>query len=291
VTLPIILALLTAVLFGLNAIPAKKLTEETYGDIELTWIHYGIGTVALWIYAFSFGTFRLTSDFSLYLVLGLAGNAAAITFYFRAVRNTELSIAMPLFSLSPLYIIVTSYLMLGETINFGGAAGIMLIVIGAYFLGCSKGNISSWTAPVRALLQDRGARYALLASFTWAFTSNIDKLALRESDPAYYPAIFSLSMAVIYAPLVTKKKRWGRVIPHSPRLMFLVILFGLTSAAMIACQMAAIAELPVAYVIAIKRAGLLIGVVVAAMSGESGIIWKLSGALIILAGVIAIILS
>ncbi|MEK8022265.1 MAG: EamA family transporter [Candidatus Hydrogenedentota bacterium] len=277
------LAALTAVFFGLNAYPARTLGRRGRRAPEVAWMNFTISAPILFMVALAWGNWRFQPGFFSGLAAGVAGNMIAYTLYFRAIRDTDLSIALPLVSLSPLFMLFTSRWMLGEEMTSTGTAGVVCVAIGAYLLGCARDR-SDLAAPFRALWRDKGARSALAVSVVWSITSNIDKYCVRLSDPFTYSAIFALCSSVIYLPLLycVKPSRDAPALRHDAGI---AVALGISSALMVLCQMSAILLIPVPYVIAIKRAGMLIGIADAVYRRESGLAWRLAGSLLILAGI------
>ncbi len=282
------LAAATAVLFGLNALPARALRRRGWNEFQVAWVNTAVGLVPLLLAAWAWGGGVLRPGFFASLALGVAGNMLAFTLYYRALGIGELSIVLPLVSISPLFMLVTSRVMIGERIPPAGALGVVLIVLGAWFLGAARDR-ASLLAPLRALWRDPAARIAVFVAFIWSITSNIDKQCVAASDSFTYPAIFSAVTTLAYAPLAWRRDRGEAMRQASSSTLGLGLMLGLLHSGMILCQMNALGYLPVPYVIAVKRSGLLVGVLAGWWRKEPGIAWRLAGAVIILSGVVILL--
>lgn len=283
------LALLTAFLFGCAAYPAKRLAEDGWSEYSLLFVNFAIGFVPLLGATLLWGEWTFSDDFWLAFPVVIVGNLIAVTSYYRAMKMSELSIVMPLVSLSPVFMIVTSRIIVNESLSNAGVAGVVLVVAGAYFLGCSKDR-GTLMAPFRALLRDKGAQWALLVSFIWSITANFDKVCVLNSNPLAYPTLFSIVMAFVSVPILWRVNRFQEIrnLRADPNIN--VAVLGLLYGSMLACQMSAVAVMAVPYVIAIKRAGLLVGVIVGIVRKEDGLFWRILGSLFVLSGVCVILI-
>lgn len=286
----ILLAAATALLFGLNALPARSLRSSGWSEFHVAWANTAVGLVPLALAAAFWGGGAIREGFWASLAFGVAGNMFAFTLYYRALGLGELSIVLPLVSISPLFMLVTSRIMVGEHVTVGGASGVLLVVAGAWFLGAARDR-ADLLAPLRALWRDRAARIALLVAFLWSITSNLDKRCVAASDSFTYPAVFSAVTTLAYAPFAWWGSRSAVYARSGGRERGQAALLGLLHSTMLLCQMSALGFLPVPYVIAVKRAGLLVGVAADTWRGLPGTRWRLAGALLILAGIVILLVA
>jgi drug/metabolite transporter (DMT)-like permease len=283
-------AILTAFLFGANAFPAKRLTERGWNESTVAWMNFATGLPILWVAAATLGHWEFRPGFWSSLFAGMAGNFLAFTLYYRAIRLTDISIVLPLVSLSPVFMLVTSRMMLGESPSSAGLAGVLLVAGGVYMLGCSRDR-SSLFAPFHAIFRDRGARLALIVSFVWSITANFDKKCVLASDSYVYPACFATIALVLYAPIVGFRTQFRDLKSPGSAAWGWATALGASGAVMVLAQMTALAGMPAPYVIAVKRSGLLVGVAIGLLKGEKGAAWRLAGAAATVSGVAAILLG
>jgi drug/metabolite transporter (DMT)-like permease len=102
--------------------------------------------------------------------------------YMRAIKVSPLSLTLPFLAFTPIFIVLTGRLILGETVTPLGIAGILCIVTGAYFLNLSQARTGP-QEPFRAIFREPGSALMLLVSFIYSITSTLGKLAVLHSNP------------------------------------------------------------------------------------------------------------
>ncbi len=224
--------------------------------------------------------------------LFIGGSLYAITLilYMKAIKSSDLSITVPMLTFTPLFLLITSPLMVGEFPGIFGLIGIFLIVTGSYLLNINKKSHGyGYFAPFKALLKEKGPRLMLVVAFIWSITSNIDKIGLQNSSPLFWVIAVDAFVALLMFPLC-KSRGNGKTtqIPANLRALLKVGLFGgLTSA----CQMPAISLTLVAYVISIKRTSAIMGVLFGYLIfKEKGIRERLVGVIVMVLGILFITL-
>ena len=216
-------------------------------------------------------------------------NAIAYILFIKAISLAELSKVAPLTSFTPLFLIFTSPILLGEFPNIMGLVGVLAIVGGAYLLNLQEGQ-KRWLEPLVGLMQETGSQLMLTVAFIWSLTSNLDKIGIQNSAPIIWVFSVYLSITVMLLPLVlfrqtssmSQLRRSGKTL----------VTIGLLNAVTVASQMTALTLTLVAYVIAIKRTSTVFSVIFGALIfQEQGFKARLLGTSIMLLGVIAIALS
>ena len=81
-------------------------------------------------------------DGQLLLALLVSGsiNVIAVLLYFKAIKFGELSHVLPMLTFSPLFLLITSPLIVGEFPKLSGLIGIVMIVSGSYGFNIKKKN-------------------------------------------------------------------------------------------------------------------------------------------------------
>jgi drug/metabolite transporter (DMT)-like permease len=232
---------------------------------------------------------HLGNQFWMALFLGGGLNIIATILYMKAIKYSDLSISVPMVAFTPLFLLVTSPLMLNEFPRSFGLVGIVLIVAGSYILNI-KEKRRGYIAPFRALLKEKGSKLMLIVAFIWSITSNFDKVGVQNSSPIFWIIAIDTFIALVMAPIVFYKSR--RNINQISADLIALIPIGLFGALTAIFQMKAITLTYVAYVISIKRTSAIISV----LSGhlifnEKGIEERLIGALTMILGVLFITLS
>lgn len=260
----IIYALLTALFNALKSVSSKK-GLRSLDEYVVSWFIYFLPAVFILI-TFLFIKFpNFGPMFYPVLIIDCALSVVATVWSVRALLKSDLSIAMPMTAFTPLFMLATSYVMLGEFPSAAGFLGVILIVIGTYFLNI-KERKNGFVAPFLSLAKEEGAQLMLGAAFIWSVTANLDKMATLNSSPVFFSMAENLVMAVMLFPIAWK--RICRQRKEVEKEKFHLVSVGIFSALMTVFQMMAISQTLAVYVIAIKRLTILISIVL------GGVIFK-----------------
>ncbi|MFA6553024.1 MAG: DMT family transporter [Patescibacteria group bacterium] len=208
-----------------------------------------------------------------------------VALYFRALHTTDLSLTVPMLSFTPVIMLLTSYVLLHESVSWGGFAGIILIILGSYTLNIN--DQKNLLAPFRAMWHNAGVRAMLLVAVLFAVGAPLDKLIVRESDPFFGAAIIYFLLAVTCYAISRSINE--PALDRSPRL-WRSLLFGSLALSLVAISInLAYTYQIVPYVIAIKRLSIVFSVIIGGLFfREKNWRWRLAGAIILVAGAIII---
>jgi drug/metabolite transporter (DMT)-like permease len=224
------------------------------------------------------------AQFWIALLIGGSLNVISFLLYIKAIQITDLSLTVPLVSLTPLFLLFTSPLIVQENPTIADAIGIFLIVIGSYVLNLRERQ-NGYLAPLKALLRNRGSRYMLMVAFLWSITANFDKVGVVNSSPLFWSTALYSYLAVGMFPIALYKshQKFNQILPNLKPLM----VIGLFHAIAITFQMMAVTYTLVTQVIAIKRTSALISVWLGhVLFKEQGLQERLIGAAIMVFGVV-----
>jgi len=210
----------------------------------------------------------------------------ALLLYIKAISISPLSLTLPFLSLTPVFLIGTSYIILGESPDKTGLMGIILVVIGAYLLNVhtiKRGILE----PLKAVGKEKGSVLMIIVAFIFSITSNFGKVAVQHSSPIFFSVFYSaLLSAFLFLIVSFKTKRVLSKIVSQP-LLFLFI--GIVMAIMIITHLKAISLVEVSYMISVKRLSLIIGVIYGAVFfKETNIKERLLGSTVMVMGVVLI---
>lgn len=230
----------------------------------------------------------LNQQFWIALLIGASMNAVIALLYIKAIKLSDLSLAVPLVALTPLFMLLTSPLIVGEYPNFFDGIGVFFIVMGSYLLNI-KEKSQGYLAPFKALLHQPGSKLMLLVAFLWSITTNFDKIGVQNSSPIFWVFALLTTMSVLLLPVLLHKtsnpKR--QIIQYLPMLM----ATGFFNALGVICQMQALTMTLVVQVIALKRTSVLMGVLFGHfIFKEKDIQERFLGAAIMMGGVLFITL-
>ncbi len=206
-------------------------------------------------------------------------NGLAFWSYGRALARGDLSLVLPLINLSPVVLLLSGWLMLGERPTPLALVGVLLLVMGALELGRSgPGAAGLWGQP--------GARAMLLVALLWGIGAGIDKLGVRAAGTLTWVTTFNL---VVGLPLLLPALAAGEgegLRRHWPWLL----LLGLVGAAGMGLQMEALRRTAVVHVIAIKRLSTLFSALAGVIwLGENGGTLRLPAAAVMLIGAVMVL--
>ncbi|OGW51683.1 MAG: hypothetical protein A2Z50_07365 [Nitrospirae bacterium RBG_19FT_COMBO_42_15] len=194
------------------------------------------------------------STFWTALITALPLEIVALILYIKALKESPLSLTIPFLAFTPVFLILTSFLILGELPDKSGAAGVIFITAGAYSLNLhmkKKGLLK----PIMAIIKERGSLMMLIVSFIYSITSSLGKLAILHSSPIFFGAVYFIILALAFTPIVMFKSRnnLGQIIKNYKYFGFL----GFFHSLMVITHMVAMSLTQVTYMIAVKRTSLL----------------------------------
>src|SRR5690554_2059739 len=213
-----------------------------------------------------------------------------ILLYFKAIKRSELSVTVPLITLTPLFMLLTSPILIGEFPSGLGVVGIVLIVAGTYISNISDDS-KKFFAPFVSLMRNQGSRYMLLVAFIWSITSNIDKIGVEETSPIYWAFTKDFVILIYLIPIVLWKSKQPLLQIRNRRWPLLMV--GFFKSTSVVTQMFAIQFILVPYVISIKRASSVFIILFAFffMKERENFRNRLIGIIIIMIGLLSIAIS
>ena len=231
----------------------------------------------------------LGNQFWIALFVGGSLNVITTILYMKAIKHSDLSITVPMVTFTPLFLLLTSPLIVGEFPSLFGFIGVLLIVLGSYTLNIKQRH-AGYLAPFKTLLKEKGPKLMLLVAFIWSITSNFDKIGVLNSSPIFWVIAINIFITLTLLPIMLYKSRGSiQQILISHRTLLPI---GLFSALSLIFQMTAISLTLVAYVISIKRTSVVMTVLFGYLIfKEKGIKERLVGAVIMVIGVLFIVLS
>ncbi|NIM19200.1 MAG: EamA family transporter [Candidatus Latescibacteria bacterium] len=209
-------------------------------------------------------------------------NVLAALLYFEALKQTDLSLSIPMISFTPVFLILTSFLVLREIPSPSGAVGIVLIVLGSYVLHTGKDK-GTFFDPFKNIFRNKGVLYMLLVAFLYSITANFDKRVVQNSDPIFGSSMIFLFIGVSFLVISMVKAPRSRMKSWKNIYKFLPPGAAISMAA-VTINFAFTMQI-VPYVISIKRLSIVFSVLLGGvMFRERDISRRSIGALIMLAG-------
>jgi len=227
--------------------------------------------------------------FLIYLAIDVAFIALAQILLMKALQVSPISLCIPFMAFTPVFLIGTGYVVLGEKISEAKVLGVLLIVIGSLVMHRRLFS-TGWTAPFQAIIREKGSRYVLLVAFILAVTNPIEKQLILMSDPLTPAFGYGIGLVLFFGALaIIRRSECGAVMRKTPQW---AILGGVLDASALLLQYVTVTYLAVVITISIKRAGIILSILAGwLIFREKEIRDKLIAASVMLGGVLLIYLQ
>ncbi len=242
-------------------------------------VFFGSGIIQLALSIFN-GIPLIGDNFLPSLAVTALINVIAAILYLRAFKSTDLSLAMPMLSFTPVFLLLTSFVLLGEFPTSAGVAGIFLVVSGSYILNFRR-NMPILD-PFRKLMTNNGVMSMLSVAFLFSISVNFDKMLVLNSDIYFGSAIHLLILGISFF-LISEKK---------PVPLSRFALPAIASAFSTIFMNLALISTIVPYAVSIKRMSILFAVIIGGVYlKEKDFMSRVIGSAIMVLGAAMIILS
>jgi uncharacterized membrane protein len=229
------------------------------------------------------GTPRVDIGFWL-IVVSMGGlTSVAWILYTRAIKMSPLSSAIPMLSFTPVFLLVTSPIMIGESAGLLGLAGVLLVVLGTYVLS-AKDMREGYFAPFKALAKEKGALVMLLVAALFSIGANLFKIGIQYGEPLLFIAMYyAIASGLLFVMTLKKAKATKEAVGRNLKILLAI---GLTNAVVELSAMAAMQLAIVPYVISVKRTSIMFSTLYGHLFfGEIRTKERLTGTSIMLLGV------
>lgn len=257
----VLYALLSAIFIATTDPIAKKVLTKTGDEYVVGWSCLLLSVPFLAIYYFSNRIAPVSPELIRIMVFYvLPFEVFAAFLYYRALKLTDISLSVPFLALTPIFVLLTGFLILGERVSLIGIAGIALIAIGVYSINI-KAAKDGLLGPVKAILANKGSLYMALVSVIFSVTAVLSKKVMLLSSPQSAPLIYNLSISLALAPIVIYRLKKGTSVVGKGRAIILsYVALGLLSALSSICFFKAMSMTSAVYAVSIKRLSLLMSV-------------------------------
>ena len=214
--------------------------------------------------------------------------AIGVAFNINAFRHAPLSLTMPLLAFTPAFALVTGFLFLDEAPSISGAFGIVLIMLGSHIINMNGMNKpADILAPLKALANNKGSRYMIIASLLYGLTSVMGKMMVLRSSGVFtgVSVFLVMGLGILGFGLALGQLRFRELFSHP---VATAMLGGMTFLEVISHNIA-IGLIDAAYMISVKRLNGLFGVLFGwYFFQETQIRHRLAGAILMTAGAVFI---
>ena len=271
-----------------HALAKRDLVPATF------WIRIAVAAVFVLVLVFRTLTghpleIRSPGVFLIYLVLDVSLITVVMWLYFRALQVSPLSLCIPFLAFTPVFLIPSGFILLGQKPSPLKLVGVALIVVGSLVMH-RKLFAQGWLAPVKAVLHEKGSRYMLLVSLIFSITNPLDKKLVVMSDVFTESVSYGLGLCLSFFFLgrFLGGGKFGEALRGNMRW---IVLAGVLDGISLLLQLASYSYIDVVIAVSIKRAGIILSV----FSGwlffrERGITDKVIAASVMFAGVLILYL-
>jgi uncharacterized membrane protein len=282
----VIFAVLNPILDASRNVFSKKASLNV-DSLVVSWINNFIPLLFCLPIPF-FIEINFNEEFILAIIISGTINTAAAILYHRAISKGDISTVVPILSFTPLFLLITSPLIIGEYIKWKGIVGIILIVAGSYLLNVNlkKEGIFS---PLKSLLKNKGTRYMLIVSFILSISANFDRKGIESSSVLQYLLFINIYITIGTTIFSISKGKFSLQAVWSERKNLFFV--GIITSMAYFVHMTALSMTLVAYVIALKRTAGMISVFLGYFFlKEQNIKERLIGSTIMFTGVLFIVI-
>ena len=284
-----ILAFLTAVSESTKDYFSKKALT---GDIDEYTSSFALRFFALpvlLVILFFTGIPEIAPKFWIALFVSGGLNVFATILFMKSIQNSDLSLVIPMINFTPLFLLLTSPIIVGEFPDIYGLIGILLIVVGTYVLNLQEKD-KGILAPIKAIFKKKGPRLMLGVAFIWSITSNFDKWGVEGSSSYFW--VFASTVFISFFLFFIMLKFSEDSIDTIKKNAKALVPIGAVNSLKITFQMVALNFTLVPYVISIKRTSILWSMIIGFIffKERKEIKQRLLGGVLMIAGVIFITL-
>ncbi len=205
-----------------------------------------------------------------------------------AIKNMELSGALPLLVLTPGLVALFAYLILGEALSNLEIIGMILLLGGTYILERRGTDLFE---PLRVFIKSKNHHYIIIALLIFTTTSIMDKWLLRDFQlppKAFIPfQHLFLAFNFLLIVLFTEFGLFKKLKTHSKETWGFVILVSIFTVGYRYLQIETVKIAPVALVLTVKRSSVFFATIIGGkIFKEHNLIRKAVATLIMIAGAI-----
>ena len=168
---------------------SKKALDDNIDPYVVAWVRTGYAAPFVAVLIPFVDIPALDGVFYMATFMAVPLDIIAVLLYMKAIKVSPLSLTLPFLSLTPIFLIVTSYVILGEKPDKFGFIGIILVVIGAYLLNVHTIS-QGFLAPFMAIAKEKGSVLMIIVAFIFSIGACLGKISVQHSSPAFLSVIY-----------------------------------------------------------------------------------------------------
>ncbi len=208
-----------------------------------------------------------------------------------AIHRSDVSLVGPVMTLTPGFVVVIEWLVIGDLPGPLGFLGLTLLIAGGYVLSVEREQ-SSLLAPLRRLFMDPGSVFTLVAAFCFAAASTLGRVGIQMSDPLSFAVVVAIvNPIVLFVMFSLQDHRFYReAFPkHLRREIRPLLLLGVLFALMRIADQIALSLTLASYAMAVKRTAGIFSVLLGHWYyGEGHVAARLAGSGLMLVGLVVL---
>ncbi|MEK7659291.1 MAG: DMT family transporter [Patescibacteria group bacterium] len=249
--------------------------------LAFNFLFSGILISFLFIFFFDFPEIKQGFWLALFMtsVIGMFGHWT----YYKAFSQDDASVISPTRLLTPPFVLITGFFILGEKASFWGMVGVLTTIAGLWFLVNPEGKKLS----LAGVFEHKGILLGILGALFFAFSFPFDKKAVVTSSALFFSAVYlvvvGFASLIIYA---VQKKDFSiyRNLKANWRIIFLMVAVNIAGFFLTA---QALNYTLAAYAASVKRLWSFWAVVLSGqLLGEKDIGRRLAATSIMLSGIV-----
>ena len=173
--------------------------------------------------------FYFSNNYILPGIILVVISVVSAIFFLKSILHSDLSLTIPLLSLTPLFSSLFSLLFLNEKLLFAQYLGILSIVLGTLVLYTKELTLRSFFRSFLIIRENKGARLMIFVSIFWSITPIFDKICLEYTPINYHGLIQSIGMFLALISISIKEIKTANFPIKSSGLILITLLIGTTA--------------------------------------------------------------
>ncbi|MEA3514405.1 MAG: EamA family transporter [Nanoarchaeota archaeon] len=132
----------------------------------------------------------------IYIFLIASVVVVAGIFWAKAIKHSEISAVSPLQNLSPIFLVILSFIILKETVTLQQGMGITILIIGTYVLEVDH-KISNLKEPILKIIKTKTIHFVMISLFLYSLSAVGDKYMIGNIDRMTYLFLIWMFMTII----------------------------------------------------------------------------------------------
>lgn len=154
------------------------------------------------------GVPEIKNDFYIFLAIRLVLDIFALSLYFYALKDGDVSLVIPLSTFSVVFSLISSSVINKELPNFIGIFGIVTVISGTYLLNLpEKERRKDLLLPFKMLFKDNSARLILLSAFLYGIIYSVNKAGINNSSTSFFTFSAALGLLVFFTFAIAYKNK------------------------------------------------------------------------------------